>query len=73
MVRMLERNNKALGANNEVIIIDNVVFHDKIRHMLKQVKQVARCVERLQQQATQVGNDASRIHGGYHLFYCGLS
>jgi hypothetical protein len=70
---MLERNNEALGANNKVIIIDNVVFHDKIRHMLKQVKQVARCVERLQQQATQVGNDASRIHGGYHLFYCGLS
>ena len=30
---MLERNNKALGANNEVIIIDNVVFHDKIRHV----------------------------------------
>ena len=57
---MLERNNEALGANNKVIIIDNVVFHDKIRHMLKQVKQAARCAERLQQQATQVGNNASK-------------
>ena len=35
MVRMLERNNEALGASNEVIIVDNIVFHDKIRHMTK--------------------------------------
>ena len=57
---MLERSNEALGASNEVIIADNTVFHDKIKHMTKQVKQAARYVERLQQQATQAGNDASK-------------
>ena len=57
---MLERNNEALGASTEVIITDNTVFHDKIRYMTKQVEQAARCAERLQQQATQVGNDASK-------------
>ncbi|XP_061955602.1 uncharacterized protein LOC133677538 [Populus nigra] len=60
MVRVLERSNEALGASNEVIIADNTVFHDKIRHITKQVKQAARYAERLQQQATQVGNDASK-------------
>jgi len=60
MVRVLERSNESLGASNEVIIADNTVFHDKIRHMTKQVKQAARYAERLQQQATQVGNDASK-------------
>ena len=48
MVRILERNNEALGANNEVIIVDNTVFHDKIRHMTKQVEQAGHCMERLQ-------------------------
>jgi len=43
-----------------VIITDNIVFYDKIRHMIKQVKQVACCAEMLQQQATQVGNDATK-------------
>jgi len=57
MVRILERNNEALRTSNEVIIVDNTVFHDKIRHMTKQVEQATRCAERLQQQATQVGND----------------
>ncbi|XP_061944625.1 uncharacterized protein LOC133668690 [Populus nigra] len=60
MVRVLERSNEALGASNEVIIADNIVFHDKIRHITKQVEQAARYAERLQQQATQVGNDASK-------------
>lgn len=60
MVRVLERSNEALGASNEAIIADNTVFHDRIRHMSKQVGQVARYAERLQQQATQVGNDASK-------------
>jgi chromosome segregation ATPase len=60
MVRVLERSNEALGTSNEVIITDNTVFHDKIRHMTKQVEQAAHYAERLQQQATQVGNDASK-------------
>jgi chromosome segregation ATPase len=60
MVRVLERSNEALGASNEVIIADNTVFHDKIRHITKQVEQAARYAERLQRQATQVGNDASK-------------
>ncbi|KAL9398031.1 hypothetical protein Peur_006992 [Populus x canadensis] len=60
MVRVLERSNEALGTSNEVIIADNTVFHDKIRHITKQVEQAARYAERLQQQATQVGNDASK-------------
>ena len=60
MVRILERSNEALGNNNEVIIIDNTLFHDKIRCMTKQVEQVNRYVERLHQQATQVGNDAAK-------------
>jgi chromosome segregation ATPase len=60
MVRVLERSNESLGASNEVIIADNTVFHDKIRHMTKQVEQAARYAERLQQQATQVGNNASK-------------
>ena len=55
----MERSNEALGASNEVIIADNTMFHDKMRHMIKQVEQAARYAERLQQ-ATQVGNDASR-------------
>ena len=48
MVRVLERSNEALGASNEAIIGDNTVFHDKIRHMSKQVEYVARYAERLQ-------------------------
>jgi len=60
MVRILERSNEALGNNNEVIIVDNTLFHDKIRCMTKQVEQVNRYVERLHQQATQVGNDAAK-------------
>ena len=43
-----------------MIIADNTVFHDKIRHITKQVEQAARYAERLQRQATQVGNDASK-------------
>jgi len=57
---VLERSNEGLGASNEVIITDYTVFHDKIRHMTKQVEQAARYAKRLQQQATQVGNDASK-------------
>ncbi|XP_061965308.1 uncharacterized protein LOC133689466 [Populus nigra] len=49
MVRVLERSNEALGASNEVIIADNTVFHDKIRHITKQVEQAACYAERLQQ------------------------
>nr|XP_034917840.1 myosin heavy chain, embryonic smooth muscle isoform-like [Populus alba] len=60
MVRVLERSNEALEASNKAIIADNTVFHDRIRHMSKQVEQVARYAERLQQQATQVGNDVSK-------------
>ena len=60
MVRVLERSNEALGNNNEVIIADNTLFHDKIRCMTKQVEQVTRYVERLHQQATQVGNDVTK-------------
>jgi DNA repair ATPase RecN len=41
MVQVLERSNEALGASNEVIITDNIVFHDKIRRMTKQVEQAA--------------------------------
>ena len=48
MVRVLERSNEALGASNEAIIRDNTVFHDKIRHMSKQVEHVACYAERLQ-------------------------
>ena len=55
----MDRSNKALGASNEAIIAYNT-FHDRIRHTSKQVEQVARYAERLQQQATQVGNDASK-------------
>jgi len=47
MVRVLERSNESLGTSNEVIIADNTVFHDKIRHMTKQVEQAARYAERL--------------------------
>jgi len=60
MVRVLERSNEALGNNNEVIIADNTLFHDKIRCMTKQVEQVTRYAERLHQQATQVGNDVTK-------------
>ncbi|XP_011014864.1 PREDICTED: protein CFAP45, mitochondrial-like [Populus euphratica] len=42
MVRTLERSNEVLGANNEVSITNNTFLHDQIRHMAKQVEQVAR-------------------------------
>ena len=70
MVRVLERSNEALGASNEAIIEDNTVFHAKIRHMEKQVEQVARYAERLQQQATQVGNDASKYREYMGVMAC---
>jgi prefoldin subunit 5 len=60
MVQVLERSNEALGAINKVIIADNTLFQDKIRHMTRQVEQVARYAERLQQQATQVRNNAAK-------------
>jgi len=59
-VRVLERSNEALGTSNGVIITDNTLFNDKIRHMTKQVEQVACYAEKLQQQATQIGNDAAK-------------
>jgi len=60
MVRILERSNEALGNNNELIIADNTLFHDKIRCMTKQVEQVTRYAEKLHQQDTQVGNDVTK-------------
>ena len=60
MVRVLEISNEALGNNNEVIIANNTLFHDKIRCMIKQVEQVTRYAERLHQQATQIGNDVTK-------------
>jgi hypothetical protein len=56
----LERSNEALEASNEVIITNNTLLHDKLRHMMKQVEQVARFAERMQQLATQVGNSATK-------------
>ena len=60
MNRTLERSNEALGASNEVIITDNALLHAKIKHMTKQIGQVARYAERMMQQATQVGNSATK-------------
>jgi hypothetical protein len=58
MVQVLERSNEALIAINKVIIADNTLFQDKIRHITRQVEQVAHYAERFQQQATQIGNNA---------------
>ena len=60
MVRTLERSNEALGASNEVIITNNTLLHNKLRHMMKHVEQVARYAKRMQQQASQVGNSATK-------------
>ena len=57
---MLERNDEALASSNGVLVTDNTLFHDKIRQMTRQVEEVAHQVERLQQQATQVGNDVMK-------------
>jgi hypothetical protein len=46
---MLERDNKALDSSNGVLVIDNTLFHDKIRQMTRQIKQVVHQAERLQQ------------------------
>ena len=51
-IQMLERDNKALDSSNGVLVIDNTLFHDKIRQMTRQIKQVVHQAERLQQQAT---------------------
>jgi predicted ATP-grasp superfamily ATP-dependent carboligase len=59
MVQALERSNEAVGASNEVIITNKTLLHDKLRDMTKQVEQVDRYAERMQQQATQVGNSAT--------------
>jgi hypothetical protein len=39
---MLERNNDALAFSNGVLVTDNILFHDKIRQMTRQVEQVIR-------------------------------
>jgi vacuolar-type H+-ATPase subunit D/Vma8 len=52
MVRTLERSNEALGASNEVIITNNTLLHNKLRHMMKHVEQVACYAKRMQQQAS---------------------
>jgi hypothetical protein len=48
-IQMLERDNKALDSSNSVLVIDNTLFHDKIRQMTRQIKQVVHQAERLQQ------------------------
>jgi predicted transcriptional regulator len=48
-IQMLERDNKALDSSNGVLVIDNTLFHDKIRQMTRQIKQVVHQAERLQQ------------------------
>jgi predicted transcriptional regulator len=48
-IQMLERDNKVLDSSNGVLVIDNTLFHDKIRQMTRQIKQVVHQAERLQQ------------------------
>jgi len=49
MVRVLEKSNETLATSNKVLITDNTLFHDKKRQMTKQIEQVARHTERVQQ------------------------
>jgi hypothetical protein len=49
MVRVLEKSNETLATSNKVLITYNTLFHDKERQMTKQIEQVARHTERVQQ------------------------
>ena len=49
MVRVLEKSNEILATSNKVLITYNTLFHDKERQMTKQIEQVARHTERVQQ------------------------
>jgi len=75
MVRVLERSNEALGASNEVIIANNTVFHDKIRHMTKQVEQAARYAKSCNNKPPKLEMMLQSIENtwGPSPFYWGLS